>query len=221
MQDGTFKGSCPRGWTRGSPTSTGMPKGSHSQSPAEEGGCEHRPFKRRDDRDRRDRVSRPPGGGIRKKDGSEAEAIVAERSNELLRRPACHEVLPLQVGIIRPDPVGGDRESRRHIGDVLGIDPDPPKAFAAASQWGRMASVGRKSMYNRSITSEAAASDRPVRRRSYGMWTSSSARRNSGARSSSTESVTMRRTVESRRKAAITMFASTTSRLGAASDSRP
>src|SRR3989475_12426908 len=86
-----------------------------------------------------------------------------------------------------------------------------------------MASVGRKSMSfcNRSITSEAAASDRPARRRSCGMWSSSSPRRNSGARSTSTESVTMRRTVESRRKAAITMFASTTSRRGAASDSLP
>src|SRR2546422_208381 len=86
-----------------------------------------------------------------------------------------------------------------------------------------MASVGRKSMYfcTRSITSEAAASDRPARRRSCGMWSSSSPRRNSGARSTSTESVTMRRTVESRRKAAITMFAFTTSRRGAASDSLP
>src|SRR5881628_4091530 len=68
MQDGTFKGSCPRGWTRGSPTSTGMPKGSHSQSPAEEGGCEHRPLKRRDDRDRRDRVSHPRGAFARRTD---------------------------------------------------------------------------------------------------------------------------------------------------------
>src|SRR3989475_836567 len=86
-----------------------------------------------------------------------------------------------------------------------------------------MASVGRKSMSfcNRSITSEAAASDRPARRRSCGMWSSSSPRRNSGASSTSRESVTMRRTVESRRKAAITMFASTTSRRGAASDSLP
>src|SRR2546425_10824742 len=73
MQDGTFKGSCPRGWTRGSPTSTGMPKGSHSQSPAEEGGCEHRPFTPRDDRARRDRVSLSRGE-LRKKDASEAEA---------------------------------------------------------------------------------------------------------------------------------------------------
>ena len=101
-----------------------------------------------------------------------------------------------------------------------GADDSAP---AVADHLRGMASAGRKSTYfcNRSITSDAAASDRPARRRSCGMWSSSSTRRNSGARSSRTESVTMRRTVESRRNAAITMFASTTTRRGAASDSRP
>src|SRR2546427_1056149 len=74
---------------------------------------------------------------------------------------------------------------------------------------------------NRSITSDAAASDRPARRWSCSRWSCSSERSNSGSRSTITESVTKRRTVETRRKAETTMFASTPSRRGAASDSRP
>src|SRR5213594_1760520 len=127
MQDGTFKGSCPRGWTRGSPTSTGCLRLAFAI--AGRGGRLRAPTVQTARRSRSKRSCEPPRGGIRKKDGSEAEAIVAERSNELLRRPACYEVLPLQVGIIRPDPVGGDREGRRHTGDVLGIDPDPSQGI--------------------------------------------------------------------------------------------
>src|SRR5437870_6628776 len=146
MQDGTFKGSCPRGWTRGSPTSTGMPKGSHSQSPAEEGGCEHRPFKRRDDRDRRDRVSRPRGASARRTDQKRRPSSRSAPTSSFVVQHATRSC-PFRWGSSDPIPSEGTERAVATQETSSGSTPTPPKAFAAASQWGRMASVGRKSMY--------------------------------------------------------------------------
>src|SRR5213593_1820658 len=142
MQDGTFKGSCPRGWTRGSPTSTGMPKGSHSQSPAEEGGCEHRPFKRRDDRDRRDRVSRPRGAFARRTDQKRRPSSRSAPTSSFLVQHGTRSC-PFRWGSSDPIPSQGTSPHRKRPRDRPLPRRSPPRPSARGlPPW-----EGRKSMY--------------------------------------------------------------------------